>query len=831
MSGKRRFFASICVFVLFACGGDGCSLGLGSCASCSSCSSCDGCDGCALDPIPEGFPIAERVDNAAQLRLTSSGFDYLEGNLDAILESVLPGMSVAVPATSFDLAGTLYTVCPDEDCAISLEIRRVQLDPIGPNRVHAEIDVRFFGTDDGGAARDVPLRIKSPLIPAYTCQLAMDSARGSSEVVTLVTDIDLAEETRPPRDGYTWLDADQGTTDLAIENDDIHEVTNIFNCPLRGVINGLGRTILLNLLGNDIPDVIHNAAALCTARGDGGCTIPGVAVPDEAPESTCRYGASEDDDCVQGLLGIEGQGDLGAALGSVSPGLHARLQVLFAAGRGGESVADGVTLGFFGGMNSLGHDSCVPVVAPPPLPTIPDAPSLRGNTIFGSDVETHLGVALAEGYLDQVGYGIYDSGMLCLGVGTSLDQRLSSGLFSLFVRSLENLTFPERSAALAIILRPQGPPDFTVGAGDGVEPLLTVAMPLEADFYVWSSERYIRFMTYAADVSIPLDLDADMAGLVPRIGEIGTAEDRVFNDDLLDEDSAMLATSIGDIIRSFAGMIAGAIDPIALPELAGLRVAVPEGGILGFEEAGHRFVGLYADLEPAPPAAFTAALDTTLIVTHVALDPEAHQLETWGRGAHPEVQIEMATEAPSGADVEYSYRVDGMPWSRWSDSPYAFVSDRVLLFQARHRIEARARVAGAWRTTDPTPASAEVLVDFLAPRVALEEVAEGTVVDAFDHITSRDALEARLRHEDGPYGAWMPLADLRVPPDGDVEVEVRDEAGNIGSARSALIRGLPNPAGGGCACGVTGAPAASSGLLAFVVVVWLGRRRRHSAGT
>ena len=34
----------------------------------------------------------------------------------------------------------------------------------------------------------------------------------------------------------------------------------------------------------------------------------------------------------------------------------------------------------------------------------------------------------------------------------------------------------------------------------------------------------------------------------------------------------------------------------------------------------------------------------------------------------------------------------------------------------------------------------------------------------------------------------------------DVEVEVRDEAGNVAGAREALIRGVPNPDGGGCDC-------------------------------
>ena len=59
---------------LVACGGGGCG----------------GCEECGVAPIPGGFPIEERVPNSAQIRLTSSGIDFIESNADSLVSLLLP---------------------------------------------------------------------------------------------------------------------------------------------------------------------------------------------------------------------------------------------------------------------------------------------------------------------------------------------------------------------------------------------------------------------------------------------------------------------------------------------------------------------------------------------------------------------------------------------------------------------------------------------------------------------------------------------------------------------------------------------------------------------
>ena len=94
--------------------------------------------------------------------------------------------------------------------------------------------------------------------------------------------------------------------------------------------------------------------------------------------------------------------------------------------------------------------------------SIPRAATFRGNTIPGGG-DAHVGIGLSESFLNHAGYGIFDSGMLCIGAGTRLSQQLSTGLFSLLIGSIRPIVFPDLASPLAISVRPQQPPTFEVG--------------------------------------------------------------------------------------------------------------------------------------------------------------------------------------------------------------------------------------------------------------------------------------------------------------------------------------------------------------------------------
>ena len=817
-----------CLLAVFlvACGGGGCG----------------GCEACGVAPIPGGFPIEERVPNAAQVRLTSSGVDFIESNADQLIGLFLPGgLDFDVPPLNqcvVDVITCLYRfkLCEDRNCVAHGEVDSIDVRPTAPNELRIKLRVVLDSRNNAGARA----RWQG------SCDVDVDTRKGSRPYVGVDAVIGLSTETELAREGYTKLEVQ--SVNLAegegIENEDF-DLRGGTICSIAEALSFL-KSEVVKQLENQVGGLLQGAldGQLCTRRGEFGCPTGTFSVPNEDPMATCRYANSPDAECVPQLLGTDGQGDLGAAfLGSISAGTHAPGQFLLASGGDGESVNQGVSLFMYGGFigtngdfsQTPAHNPCVPAIDPPPIPGIPRVDTFRGNTAPGLAEPPHVGIGISEAFLDHAGYGMFDAGLLCIGAGTNLSQQLSTGLFSIVVGSLGRLTFPEDAAPLSIALRPQTPPDFTIGSGTMEDPLLQIALEnLELDFYVFSAERFIRFMTYEADLEIGINLRAEGGELIPEIVRLApVGEARVTNtSELLRENPDTLAATMTAVLEAAVGMFAGGLGGFALPDLMGMQLEIPEGGIQGIDDGGESFLGLFANLAIAP-GALVAPVDTSLIIADAEIDPAAHALETFGQGALPRVTLLLeGVDAPPAAELEYSVRIDGMPWMPWtSDAEIVLDDQRTLLLQARHVIEARARIVGEATTVDLTPARQELLIDLLAPTVELASEHDGTRVLATDVITATEDLDVRYRIVDGELTPWMAWDELGMLPVGSIEVEVRDEAGNIGHASNALVRGRPNPAGSGCECTVPGDEPDHRPLWALALlslIIGWGRRRRAS---
>lgn len=835
----------LAMFILSACGGGGC-----------------GCDGCGVAPIPGGFKIEERVQNSAQIRLTDEGITWIEDNADSLITLLLPdGLEFEIPPTSTTvdvpvIGNTDIDVCQDGDCFVQGTITDVDITPAAPNQLQVRVLAQIDTRDGAGARAALPIRLRGGCtflgcIVNTTCQADIDTSGGSRPDVGILLDLAFEEETEAARAGYTKIEVIQATLDpdAEIEEEDL----DFGGCSglsgaLINLASGFVTGLVIDELAGQVGDLLQETIdeQLCTTQGEFGCPT-GTVADGSGPDAVCRFTAGGE--CVPILLGTDGQGDLGAAfLGSVSPGTHAPGQFLLAAGGEGEAVNNGMSLFMYGGflgtsrdfVTTPAHNPCVPALDPPPLPSIPRVATFRGNTVPGLATPPHVGIGLAESFLDHAGYGMYDAGLLCIGAGTPLAQELSTGLFSLLVPSLNRLAFPLRNAPLAVLLRPQNPPDFEIGAGTEVDPLLNISLPqLQIDFYVYSQERFVRFMTYEADFSIPMNLVVMDGEIVPEILGLTADNSVVTNQEvLLTEDPTMLAGVIEDILSAFASMAFEGVGGFELPELMGLELQVPEGGIRGIEEGGEEFLGIFANLAVAGgPMPYVIAADTRLEVGTPVLDPDAMTLANWGNGEIPKIDLFFEATGPEAVEFEYSYRLDNMQWSQWTTEEHVVFESRTLLFQAVHTIEARARVVGERDTVDLTPAQAEVVIDILAPAVELESVLGGTLVTARDVIS--DDLRVRFREPGDEWSDWAVLQDEHVIGSDGVDVEVRDPSGNVGSATNALIRGRPNPAAdGGCACSIPGqrddrpiGGIALLGLLAFFLRRPQRRRVRKEAGS
>lgn len=824
----KPIVASALVMFVFACGGGGCS----------------SCAGCGISPIPGAFPTADRIPNSAQVRLTSGGIDFIEANINPIVMNVLGG-GLDFPVHTVSTSG--ITICSDDHCAAHLVIESVDINPSMGNALVAHIRARLTSTHGSTADVTTYTRHKWP----GTCDLDINTQPGSHDYVGVTATLLLRNITgHPARDGYTELVVQSVvlTPGEGIESNDI-TISGGFlgSCAILNL--DFIKNLVIGQLAGQISGLLNGAIGnnLCTTVGASAHCPTGTFAdgPLTDPTTICRYGAAHTDACVPMLLGIDGQGDLGGAfLGGFSPGTHAPIQLVLAAGGDGIAIDSGMTVDMVGGfrstdrtfMTSPGHNSCVPVIAPPPFPTIAQADAFEHNVIPGTTTSAHIGIGIAEDYMNYAGYGMFDSGMLCIGTGTRLSQSLSTGLLSALVRSLNALTFPDTNAAVAISIRPQLPPTFDVGTAAG-SPLLTVTLPhAMMDFYAWSSERYIRFMTYQSDIVIVLNLSASAGMITPEIVSITPTNSVVTNSELLAETPAALAGVLQTVIQQFAGMITSGISPIALPAIMGFDLNVPPGGIVGVSSGGDDFLSIWANLSLAT-SPDTRALDTRLELSDLVLSPESMEVEHWGETPNT-LWLHFASDgADASEQVEYQYRIDQGPWSTWTRDQRIQITDSTLLLQARHQVEARSRVVGSEGSVDPTPASSAILVDVLAPSVSLERSASGMVATG-DDIISHGDLTYRFRVDHAEWSEWSTQDEVALGAAAlaqeqlMVEVEVRDEAGNIGSAREALIRGIPNPAAaGGCGCRATGGDRGHDalGLALSLLALGLFISRRRSA--
>lgn len=797
VSWAKYLFASFIVLAVFACGGGGCS----------------GCAQCGLEPIPGGFPVAQpRIANSGQIRLTEGGLRFIEANAPAIVEMVNGGpLDFDVPRSEMDAPIGTATVCPRPPCTIHMQIHSLELTPRGPNHLHAVIRAIVDG--------------RVPVSYAGTNNIDIDTRAGSRPYIALQTDITFANEARSPRTGFTRIEIGEiALVDgQGIENDDIRLSGGI------SFILNLFKGTLINMLTDQLSSLSDGLVGdnLCTKAGETGCPT-GTVRDGTGPDAICRFSAGGE--CVPMLLGMDGQGDLGNAfLGGFSPGTHAPIQMVLASGEDGVATNSGMSLYMTGGFLSYdrsftrtpGHNPCVPQLPQPAAPSVARVPAFQGNVIPGTSTPVHLGIGVSEDYLNYAGYGMFDSGMLCLGIGTRLSQQLSTGLFSALVPTLRQLTYPASSSPISIAVRPQLPPTFAIGTAVG-DTLLTVTLPeAQMDFYVWSQERYIRFMTYQTDLVIGINLSVAGGQIVPEIVGVTPTNSSVLHSEILTERPEALATTIESVITGFAGSLTSSISPIDLPPIdvngdgtPDLVINVPEGGVRGISDSGERFLGIFANLALGGGSPLTFPIDTSLELADLVVRPESMGQDTFAQNGRNTVWLHFGAEGPEGVEYEYSYRIDGTLWSPWTTERRVQIDDTLLLLQAHHYIEARARIAGRLETADTTPARAELLIDILPPDVTLEAEpnTRGVTVLADDIVTPAEALEMRWRLVDGTWSSWGPLTDLDVDAT-LVQVEVRDEAGNVGRSSAPLIRGIANPAGGAaCDCRVTSTQGSESGV-------------------
>ncbi len=815
------------------------------------CSSCGG-----VTPLPGGFINEERIENAAALRITQSGFDFLEDNVGLLAANLLGSganqgvLSFEVPTSTSSAVGISYTVCPGgadaaanpPKCVAEIDLANADLSvqPSAPHNVviSGTVPLRLQNLPLDTGLGDIVITLNNnEACPSENQEFA---PIGATINLSVETDLDPAHA----RQGYSKI----AISEVTISQSDIEDAISL-DCGggILGFLADALKGIIVGQLFGGLQDTLVSSVE------EQLCQKAAVDVNPPCPTNTtnvdgiCRYGNTADAACVSMVLGTDGHANLAGLLQAISPGTKGGMDFLLASG--GSSQRDdasgftwgdlnpannGATLGMMGGVEPNPISGCVP------LSSLPRPAGLKiPNELIDDSLVTgwpnaagpHLGIGISESFFNYALSGMYNSGLLCIGFSTETLDLLNSGTLGLLAQSLRDLGIQRETQPIAIVLKPTKPPHVTFGQGTNLttDPLIRLQLEQAGfDFYMFSSDRYIRFMTATFDIDAPINLTVTPEGLIPVLDTLSIENGVVDNASLLKEDPAAIAASLQGLLSSQIGGLIGsglpALDLNGATASLGLQLVIPESvegqgspGLRTLEKDGERYLSIFAELQVADAMAAQAnAMETSSSIDSASIDPyglaRVENASTITPDNAPEVVVLAGVVDDHGKAVEHQVRVDGGMWKPWTQNRYIHVRDNSLRIEGRHEIEVRSRAVGDAYSLDATPDVHEILVDTVAPEVRVSTVTESnqTKLDIRE-IVSADRTMVRYRFDNGAFSEWMPSTSaeqLFVPEEAEsIEVEVMDESGNVGTAQQELIRGLPHDAGdGGCGCVVPAAP-------------------------
>jgi hypothetical protein len=581
-----------------------------------------------VTPLAGGFPKESIVENAASVRLTRPGLDFLGNNIATLTNTIVKSsggiIHFPIPTSHATQDFTLFKfnldICPQGPDANSNPSKCIADIDIGHAKLRIDAVTEF---NNGGTvikepgikvSGTVPIRIQDlPIggtlgdahigVGAGDCSSGKPGHNGQAGFdyrefpVTIF--IPIVKETKSPRDGYAKIDGKNAIINPDITSGDIANCKDctalpVIGQPICNAVFGFIKDVAFGSLIGGVKDQLKGVIEGAT------CTTPNVTTDPQCPTGShndapdggaggkCVYN-TDANTCVPIALGFDGNIDLSGLLKGISPGTTGALDFGLAAGGDmmpapGEAVdgaghtKNGVSLGMLGGALPQPQSTCVPIAANP-VPTgipIPDELLKDKQTPWPAEDPNgpHVGIALSGRFLNFALGSAYNSGLLCLGVSTEQVQQLNSGLLSVLIKSIKRLTFEQKGAAAAIATRPQAPPSLVLGGGTDLkkDPLLKVTLPKFAiDFYIWSYDRFVRAFTFTSDINVPVNLQTAIdpkknpnGGLLPVLGDLVITNGVVTNNDLLTDDPAQMAAGLASILGGISGQFLGGIGAIDL---------------------------------------------------------------------------------------------------------------------------------------------------------------------------------------------------------------------------------------------------------------------------
>ena len=821
-------------------------------------------------PAPVGLPFAQQIEGGGQVRITKPGFDKLTSVIPGLLgPGLTKGFTAPVQSQNLVIGKTFEcsSNCGGGGCNVSIKLNP-NLAPPGGIQV-SMVD----NTTQAVLHIKIAFDVDAPIPLSYNTIFTSCSSLCTLDLSAPGTVID----------ANIVMSIDKTTGQLVMALQKINSVNISLaasGCSVAGDILNFVLTGIDALLNSFIGNFIIN---LLTPQLNS---------------------------LVQGFLphppGMAGVINTGKALASFDAPSTAALETYIVAGGYVSAYQGGLNLGLITGMNSdsdvttrgPGETSdpalCVPARPAPDLTQAPynlPANSARPDTTLAVAPEfagmpdpmdsmgntQDIALGLSRTFLDLTGFHVYNSGTLCLSISGGSLAALNAGALAVLVPSLGNI-ITDKKAPLAIVLRPEQPLTFTIGAGGMADPLLHVKVDdLRIDFYAFIEERYVRVFTLSAtmDVMIDLQITMDMNGnpaILPSVTGIDKKSVKlaVLNTDLVNEDPTKLAGVLSSLVDIAVHQFMGSLKPVSLPSLMGF--SLDKLSITRVQTTMDDFIAIYGTIvtggtgpgggpdAPQPgdwvPSRHTAIpVATTAKIVDVSVPPPDVIANAIGRGSIdpsnlPSVTLHLGAISHTASELEWQTSVDGGDWSAFTTEQRTTVTASQFLLQGHHTIEARARLRGDWASLDPNTVKLPVIIDSAPPTLHPTVELGALVFHGEDNVSLPGALRYAWQTPEG----WTDFGPaLSMPLDGvfslthdgvdKLHIAVIDETGNRGEigfdpgpAFAEFHGRTTNPPTSGCGCALGGRAESEGGnlalaLLALLPLAGLAWRRRPSART
>jgi hypothetical protein len=684
------FVVVLCLFFAVSCSGGGCG----------------GCAG--MEPIPGGFPAAKRHPNAGQVRVTRNALDTIQNNVASIIGPLAGGAMNGVVKFSLPPScggnpaiccpgGTATTNCGPIDIDLN-GANRLALTPQAVNATNGQLNVTLHAK----------VKTEQDLIISISgtdCDVHIDTTAGSTPDMTVTTQIALTQD---GTSGTTFVKAQN--TSVSLESADYSITPHSAGDFLCFGSAFIPTSVIEGQLATQVENQINGQT--CKKCPSGNVAECGSPFATGCNSGVCQEG----NQCLQ-ELGLDGRMKGSTLFATLSPGTTGALDLYEVAGGYSTTANNGVALGLLGGMEPGGtaRDRCGPMATEPTTGSIPQSAFFQGNTRPDNNQPFDLAIGLHKSQLAQFAYAGYDGGLLCLTIGHSTVSQLSTDTLSLLSRSLGKLV--ETNSPMAVGLRPQSPPEITLGKNtfttDGMgnttlsEPLLDIKFKaMEVDFFAQVDQQWIRVFTVVSDVHLPVGLQVGAMGeITPVLGNVMDAFTNlsVKNSEAVTETPDQLAMLFPNLLGLVLPQLSNGLPAINLPQIGGLNLDVTDITAVDDKDGDGQpdFLAIFANLALATAA---RPVHTTATIADVK---DARDI------APRAITLDLGGDA---RDLEFSYRVDDTTWSAWGTNRHPVIAPRMLELPGTHHIDVRARVKGQPETTDLEPV--RLAVELGAPRTA-----------------------------------------------------------------------------------------------------------------